>query len=614
MHNRSLVKLVSLATLFLSYSVSLAQPPSDKPSAQTIPAPLSPTPESIAEPPSESTTADSTSPNSLSYDPKSGQIYSYEFEIAIHGADETTFYKGTTQYTVVEVNDQYIRLTYHGGLTESIKVHESRKSGAIPFGPRDLSRAHPTSVFERMDMLGKTQTTNQITLNRKGYVLVLDGSSRLPFLLGNVSLIPFETLPADDANDWSSNSGVSIAKSGEPSRLPFFPSWPLGTSNHESVQAASEVTRYQREKSNDSLTVIRKTYEMTMPDTGDRESFHMTGQGTWNFSNPQRFPHSSEMKYTLVIKDRNTTTTYPIELKFSLLTPERIAQLEVERKNAAERSAKMAAEHKAQVEKRKAEAEKPLTEQEKKDTLTALASDDHFKVHSTLILLMQRQPKEPDPDIALAARKLLNRDRGIGMLAERLLLQHDPKFRVNHEYSRSTPVPSTGLKVDSSTKLYIGQIIQVREHGRWVAAEIAELMDSGDVAIIYRGWGSNRRGTFRRADIQLAPPEVDQRLPAARDTLAVAPDATAPEQAPQVSSVTIVTTIKSRSWSDVSGTFRVEALYLGIQGDQVLLRRKDGKEVSVPLARLSADDQHYVATLIEEAQRLGNPFEPTSKP
>jgi hypothetical protein len=41
----------------------------------------------------------------------------------------------------------------------------------------------------------------------------------------------------------------------------------------------------------------------------------------------------------------------------------------------------------------------------------------------------------------------------------------------------------------------VGQIVQVHEHGRWIAAEIAELLASGDVAIIYRGWGNNRRGT-----------------------------------------------------------------------------------------------------------------------
>ncbi len=611
MHNLSLVTLVSLATLFFFDSVSRAQPPSDKPSAQIIPKSSSPNQESTAESP----TADSSSSDSLYYDPKSGQKFSYDFEIAIRGADETIFYKGTTQYTVVEATDQHIRLTYRGGLYESTKVHESRKSGAVLLGPRGLPHPHPMSVFGRMDMLGKTQTTNQITLSRKGQVLVLDGSSHLPFLLGNVSLIPFEAFPADDANEWSSDSGVSIAKNGEPSRVPFFPLWTLGTSNQESVQAASEVIRYQREKSDDQLMVIRKTYEMTTPNTGDRESFHMTGQGTWEFNNQQRIPQSSEMNYTLVVKDRNTTTTYPMELKFSLLTPERIAQLEVERKAAAERSAKIAEERKAQVENRKAEAEKPLNEQEKKDTLAALASDDYFKVHSTLVQLMQRQPKEPDPDIALAARKLLNSDRGLGMLAERLLLKHDPKFRVNHEYARSMPVPSTGLKVDSSTKLYVGQIIQVHEHRRWIAAEIAELLDSGDVAIIYRGWGNNRRGTFRRADIQLAPPEVDQPRLTATEISAFAPAAAATEHSQQVSTVSdAAPTVKSRSWSDVSGTFRVEATYLGKQGDQVLLRRNDGKEVAVPLARLSADDQHYVAKLLEEAQRLGNPFEPNSKP
>jgi hypothetical protein len=361
----------------------------------------------------------------------------------------------------------------------------------------------------RVVRTGVTRYLPALSILKEGEYESIQECSNLA-LLGNASLIPFEALPADDAKEWSSDSGVSIAKNGEPSRFPYRPLWTLGISNQESVRAASEVIRYQREKSDGPLTVIRKSYEMTTPDTGDRESFHMTGQGTWKFDHQQRIPQSSEMKYTLVVKDGNTTTTFPIALKFSLLTPERIAQLEVERKAAAEKSAKIAEEHKAQIEKRKAEAEKPLTEQEKKEMLAALASDDHFIIHSTLARQMQRQPKVPDPDIAAAARKLLNGDRGLSMLAERLLLQHDPKFRVNHEYTRAMPVDSTGLTVDSSTKLSVGQIVQVHEHGRWIAAEIAELLASGDVAIIYRGWGNNRRGTFRRADIQLAPPEVDQ--------------------------------------------------------------------------------------------------------
>ena len=606
MLNRTLIALISLTSL-LGTSASRAQSPPDKPNAGTLP--------------SRSTAASTLPVTAWRYASQLGQKFTYEFDISVRGADETTYFKGLTHYSVDELTDQQLRLTYRGGLSESTKVHESRKSEGIHFGPRVLPHPHPMSFFGRTDMLGKSQTTNRITLSRQGHILVLDGSSHLPYLLGNVSLIPFEALPAEETHEWSSDSGVTIAMNSEQSRFPYRPMWTLGISNQESVQAASEVIRYQREESVGKLKVIRKTYQMTTPDTGDRQTYHLTGEGKWKFDSQQQVPHSSEMKYTLVVKDRNTTTTFPIELKFSLLTPERIAQLEVEQKEAQEKLAKAAAEHKAQVEKRQAEAEKPLSEHEKKEALAALASGDHFKVHSTLMQLMQRQPKEPDPDIAAMARKFLNDDRGLGMLAERLLLQHDPRFRINHEYTRPMPVPSTGLTVGATTQLFIGQIIQVHEHGRWVAAEVADFLASGDVAIIYRGWGSNRRGTFRRADIQLAPPEVDQpRRTAGNESPTVAtgvatPAAMASENVPRASTAAMVaTTIMSRSWSDVSGSFRVEALYLGKQGENVLLRRADGKEVAVPLSRLSADDQRYVASLLEEAQRLGNPFEPSATP
>jgi hypothetical protein len=50
-----------------------------------------------------------------------------------------------------------------------------------------------------------------------------------------------------------------------------------------------------------------------------------------------------------------------------------------------------------------------------------------------------------------------------------------------------------------------------------------------------------------------------------------------------------------RTWSDSSGKFRIEAVYVGQEGDAVKLRKSDGAEISVPLARLSKEDQEYVA-------------------
>jgi len=52
--------------------------------------------------------------------------------------------------------------------------------------------------------------------------------------------------------------------------------------------------------------------------------------------------------------------------------------------------------------------------------------------------------------------------------------------------------------------------------------------------------------------------------------------------------------MQSRTWTDSSGTYTVEASMLGIEGDKVTLLRADGRQVVVPLDKLSKADQDYI--------------------
>ncbi len=63
-----------------------------------------------------------------------------------------------------------------------------------------------------------------------------------------------------------------------------------------------------------------------------------------------------------------------------------------------------------------------------------------------------------------------------------------------------------------------------------------------------------------------------------------------------------------RTWSDNSGTFKIEAVYIRADGDNVVLKREDGKEIRVPLGRLSKADQVHVEGL-QKGAALDNPFD-----
>ena len=65
-----------------------------------------------------------------------------------------------------------------------------------------------------------------------------------------------------------------------------------------------------------------------------------------------------------------------------------------------------------------------------------------------------------------------------------------------------------------------------------------------------------------------------------------------------------------RTWSDSTGTFRITAEFLGLDGAIVRLRKTDGSEIRVPLASLSAADQAYARQAASRPVAIppANPF------
>jgi len=62
---------------------------------------------------------------------------------------------------------------------------------------------------------------------------------------------------------------------------------------------------------------------------------------------------------------------------------------------------------------------------------------------------------------------------------------------------------------------------------------------------------------------------------------------------------------EARTWRDSTGQFSVEAVLVDYDGDQVKLKKSDGRVVTLPLTRLSEADQQYVRERQKEAD---NPF------
>ncbi len=520
----------------------------------------------------------------LQYDLAKDQKASYEYDIQIDSSANIISYTGIVNYSVTLANDQLVRLTFQGGLREQTKPKPNRDADFGNMFPRPPMLPN---IFSRSNFAGKSNSQNTIGLTRLGQVLTLDGTSQLPFLLGNLSLIPFEQLPDKETQTWKSDSGVSISDDSNSLRYSVRPFGPFAFQPTERMQSASEVTQYKISGTDRGVVTIEKTYEMKTPDTGDRESFQTVGKGTWSFDTGDHLPAATDMLYSLTMKEGNTTTAFPIKVKFAKLSEERLAEIQAEAKANQEKTQKL-------LEERKADASKPITGKELEEILSHLSSSNAHEKHSSLIKLSQKDNFEADPKLVDAVRKVANSGEMFASLADGILQKIDPVHRINKQYEGASFLESSQLPVESSTELFVGQIVQIRERGsKWYPGEITDLLPDGKVNANYRGW-DRRKATLLRNQIQLAPIEVTQ--PKRPENIALPTNPKQPASSP-------------RTWSDSSGSFNVEAVYLGVDGDKVILKKADGKELSVSLSRLSLTDQRFVAQAQEAAKKLGNPFE-----
>lgn len=543
------------------------------------------------------TSAGGAQAQELKYQWQPKQKFSYNMTITVDEDERVTTFKGTVHYTVDSANAEQSRLTYRGGLSETsqAKPRERPAGGALgaPFGPRGFPHVPhfglSSSPFARPSFAGKIQTTNRITITPIGQVLALEGDSQLPFLLGNVSLLPFESLPKANEREWILDSGVSISEE-QGSGRPFGPFGPQFDSGNKSIQAASEVTRYSIQSEKGDLVTIKKSYQLTAPPAGNGEAFDMSGAGTWVFNKKDRVPESLDMNFKLIVKEGNSSTTLPITVKFTRLSAAEMAKIEADAQKARE-------EHERKLAEEKVKSETPLTAAEKQRALAALSGQDEAELKKVLGELQAKSLAEPDPEVASAIERFINHpDPTIREASRKALVKWSPAFKRKYDldkaYEGPSPVASTDLSVESSTPLFVGQIVQVQENGSfWFPGRIKSLLPSGKVEVEFLSWGKpSRSAVLARRNLQLAPAEVDQ--PAKPSGPVVAGDA-------------------MHTWSDSTGRFQVTAEFVTLENDKVRLRRHDGRTIDVPVEKLSPADQTRVRQLAERQSLASeNPFEP----
>jgi hypothetical protein len=453
------------------------------------------------------------SPVYLEYGFQTGQEVAYRVNVKADRDDHEDILSGVISYTAKSVSDDQIQITFHGGLNRSRKNKPGTNTGRAapfggPFGP-GFRIPPPPSPFDRPTLTGTTQTTNQLTMTPRGEIRSLEGTSQLPYLLGNLSILIFEPLPAEPKNQWTVDAGISITNKPENSGFPFFgprglPGSPFDRQEPERRTSASDTTSYVIQHADGSKVVVRKTYSLKSPVT-DGRGYEVNGSGTWTFNRTLGIPESLEFQQTFTLRDGQTTMAIPMTVSYQRLTDQ---EWNAYQQDQQQRQAEAKRRHEEIMEER---AAKPLTQQERTRALQDLRSNNTARKMGALQRLKSKKTSQGDREIAAAIAPL----------------QDD-----------SNPLLSK------------------------LAREAYEVWNGGS--------DHQPAGEMSAGDREASEPTNPFVVESDRGI---------------------------RTWSDDSGKFSVEAEFVEVKDDNVILKRKDGQLLSVPLDRLSDRDKTVVKQL-----------------
>jgi hypothetical protein len=124
------------------------------------------------------------------YQIKPDQVVPYSVKIEAETPAGMETLSGIIAIKGRELQADAITVEYSGGLTKNVKA----KGGSGGRGPRGFGPGGgiPRSPFDRPDFRGLTNTTSEMVVTPTGGVKTMRGDSQLPYLLGNLSLFPFD--------------------------------------------------------------------------------------------------------------------------------------------------------------------------------------------------------------------------------------------------------------------------------------------------------------------------------------------------------------------------------------------------------------------------------------
>ena len=340
----------------------------------------------------------------MRYQWKAGQSYMYAVTIEADYGEYTEVLSGNPVCDVTAADQDGIKFTFRGGLTEKRQLKPDRKG---------ILLAQPRSPFSPFTGVGAARPV-EVAINRRGETISSKGSAQLPFLLGDLSALMTDPLPKNADPTWKTSVPLNLVEGGL-HHLPF-----AGADGRTQIKATLDTTFTVGKVTAETVEIGRKVEMATAETVGGKPRIEIAGAGLLTFDRKLGCFTKGEATHVITVRDAKSTADTPLKISYRLLTEAEKATLA----KTADGAMLFPAE--------------PLTEALQQQALEDLKSGEKLRLFKALALLGTKEPvkdgKEPSRlrvDIAKALEGVLTGpDKGMKFPSSKALVNWATKESV----------------------------------------------------------------------------------------------------------------------------------------------------------------------------------------
>ena len=267
--------------------------------------------------------SDGTSSEPLRYAWEAGARYPYRVSIVVDHGNETETIAGNPTWIVRSLQPGQAEFALSG---DQLVTTRFTKSDRVPrFDPLDMTTiprfprtAFPTGGWRGPTFPSSRPVEHLVRIDDRGRMVAEQGEGEsLPYLLGSLSALLFAPLPAAEEREWTELEGteVSITRD-ENADDPFpVPSYIFSSQPEPELLTADLSAAYSVAPGDDGTLQVRRRRTVTTVEQVDgRPRIELTEDAAWTLEAAGRMPRQLTADVSLVTRENNVTTTYPIRI------------------------------------------------------------------------------------------------------------------------------------------------------------------------------------------------------------------------------------------------------------------------------------------------------------